>query len=109
MNERQVVVETTYEDVAMPWSPQHLTYARFKAAMAGANEHVKALITSLTKILSTSEYSDLTIECRDRNQFIVHKAVMCSSSSVLKGLCESQIREGLPCVIRDDRFDVYVN
>ncbi|KAK3054995.1 hypothetical protein LTR09_004155 [Extremus antarcticus] len=66
--------------------------------------HQNELITSRTELLKGEKYSDLIIKC-DGQGWRVHKAVMCSTSSVLATACDIEMKEGISGVIDHDTFD----
>ncbi|KAK3069900.1 hypothetical protein LTR53_011410 [Teratosphaeriaceae sp. CCFEE 6253] len=57
-----------------------------------ASVHQEARLADIAKLMVTEAYSDLTIVCAGQ-EFKVHKAIMCSASTVMAAECDNDMRE----------------
>jgi hypothetical protein len=53
--------------------------------------HFKPLQESLKRLLDSSKYSDLTIQCDDQ-QWLVHKSIVCSQSDFFSAACDRDFK-----------------
>lgn len=63
-----------------------------------------SLVNSMSTLMESEKYSDLVITCEGRH-FNVHKAVMCSASSVIAAACDSKMKESETGIIDHTVFD----
>ncbi|KAK4910935.1 hypothetical protein LTR49_020461 [Elasticomyces elasticus] len=66
--------------------------------------HQMQRLSDIATLMDNKKYSDLTISCHGHN-FKVHKAIMCSASSVIAAACDNDMKEKETGVIEHDEYD----
>ncbi|KAF5594759.1 hypothetical protein FPCIR_4773 [Fusarium pseudocircinatum] len=72
----------------LPTTSPHFPSQRSAASMAAQNAQSEAL----ANLLKTGDYSDLTITC-GKDQYRVHKAIICPRSNFFKAACDGKFEE----------------
>jgi len=75
-----------------------------KTIYLGANEPQERALDNIRTLMETEKYSDLVIKCQGR-KFKVHKAIMCTASSVIAAECDHKMKEAENGVIEHSEFD----